>query len=176
MTHLYPPGRIWWAVRDGDLHPSNRLPTMATSSTPPPPTGNDKNTEKDKDKDKGREKGAAAKKVRLFEVTDVEKVFSQIVFARDMLRWIDLGSSSRISRNLCFFSSHLPVQYDRVLHELIWFDLTSIRYSLLVPLHSVQVVSLPSYINIILSTNTRMHLSFSLHFCHITHLPLIIEL
>ncbi|KAJ8514896.1 hypothetical protein ONZ45_g7633 [Pleurotus djamor] len=40
-------------------------------------------------------------KLRLFEVLDVEKVFEQIVFARDML------------------SAHMPHQYDRVLHDLL---------------------------------------------------------
>ncbi|GJE84830.1 lipase family protein [Phanerochaete sordida] len=75
MAHLFPPGRVLWAIRDGDLDPSHRL---ATSST---------------------ERGG--EKVRLFEVEDVEQVFNQIVFAKDML------------------SSHLPHQYDRVLHELL---------------------------------------------------------
>ncbi|CAK5276119.1 unnamed protein product [Mycena citricolor] len=42
-----------------------------------------------------------ADKLRLFEVLDVEKVFGQIVFAKDML------------------SAHLPHQYDRALHELL---------------------------------------------------------
>ncbi|EIN10153.1 alpha/beta-hydrolase [Punctularia strigosozonata HHB-11173 SS5] len=79
MQHadLFPPGRTWWAIRDGDLHPSNR-------STSPAGTGQH-----------------AGEKVRLFEVLDARKVFGQIVFAKDML------------------SSHLPHQYDRVLHELL---------------------------------------------------------
>jgi hypothetical protein len=71
---LFPPGRVWWALRDGDLHESNRLPGT---------------------NDKGKEK------VRLFEVQNVEEVFGHIIFATDML------------------SSHLPHQYDRVLHELL---------------------------------------------------------
>lgn len=56
-TDLFPPGRVLWAMRDNDLHPLHRLPSTV-----------------------------AADKLRLFEVLDVEKVFSQVVFARDMLR------------------------------------------------------------------------------------------
>ncbi|TFK56264.1 alpha/beta-hydrolase [Heliocybe sulcata] len=70
MANQYPPGRIWWAMRDSDLHPSNR-----------------------------RYSGKSGK-ARLFEVVDVEGAFNQIIFARDML------------------SSHLPHQYDRVLHDI----------------------------------------------------------
>ncbi|KAJ3519608.1 hypothetical protein NM688_g9276 [Phlebia brevispora] len=73
MAHLYPPGRVLWALRDGDLEPAHRLRPQDTRETD---------------------------KLRLFEVQDVEQVFNQIVFARDML------------------SSHLPHQYDRALHEL----------------------------------------------------------
>ena len=54
--NMYPPGRVLWAMRDSDLHPSHRL---ARSIRPD--------------------------KLRLFEVLDVEQVFSQLVFARDML-------------------------------------------------------------------------------------------
>ena len=61
MADLFPPGRVWWALRDGDLHPSNRTPGAS---------GGDH----------------ANEKLRLFEVLDVEKVFSQIVFSTDMLR------------------------------------------------------------------------------------------
>jgi len=75
MAHLYPPGRVLWAMREGDLDPSQRL-----SST-------------------GQTRGT--KKLRLFDVEDVEQVFGQIIFAKDML------------------NSHLPHQYDRVLHELL---------------------------------------------------------
>lgn len=57
-TVLFPPGRVWWALRDGDLHPNNRLPEA---------------------NDKGKEK------VRLFEVLNVEEVFAHIIFATDML-------------------------------------------------------------------------------------------
>lgn len=61
MAKLYPPGRVFWAIRDGDLDPAQRLPS---------------------DQQKG------ASKLRLFEVEDVEQVFGQIVFAKDMLRCV----------------------------------------------------------------------------------------
>ncbi|KAI5119748.1 hypothetical protein M0805_004080 [Coniferiporia weirii] len=81
MADLFPAGRVLWAIRDGDLHPSHRLSPGTSSGEP--------------------SSSVPADKVRLFEVLDVEKMFGQIVFARDML------------------SSHLPHQYDRVLHELL---------------------------------------------------------
>ena len=98
MADLFPPGRVLWAIRDGDLIPSQRL-------SPDSDAAADKN------------------KVRLFEVEDVEKVFGQIIFARDMLRSVFNNSRENglangvFSRTLC--SSHLPHQYDRVLHELL---------------------------------------------------------
>ncbi|KAK7051324.1 hypothetical protein VNI00_004824 [Paramarasmius palmivorus] len=55
MAHTFPPGRVLWALRESDLHPSHRTSDSAND------------------------------KLRLFEVLDVEKVFSQIVFAKDML-------------------------------------------------------------------------------------------
>ncbi|KAH9921553.1 alpha/beta-hydrolase [Epithele typhae] len=76
MADLFPPGRVFWALRDGDLHRSHRIGAGTGRSSP---------------KDK----------VRLFEVLDIEHVFGQIIFARDML------------------SAHLPHQYDQVLHELL---------------------------------------------------------
>ena len=76
MADLFPPGRVFWALRDGDLHRAHRIGAGSGRTSP---------------KDK----------VRLFEVVDVKKVFDQIIFARDML------------------SSHLPHQYDQVLHELL---------------------------------------------------------
>ena len=76
MADLFPPGRVLWALRDGDLHPAHRLGAGSGRASP-------------------------KEKVRLFEVVDVKQVFGQIIFARDML------------------SSHLPHQYDRVLHELL---------------------------------------------------------
>lgn len=83
MANMYPPGRILWAVRDEDLEnaaPPGGDAKYSAAYAPP-------NDIKDR--------------LRLFEVLDVEKVFSQIVFARDML------------------SSHLPHQYDKVLEALL---------------------------------------------------------
>ncbi|KAL5530744.1 hypothetical protein ACEPAF_7002 [Sanghuangporus sanghuang] len=80
MADLFPPGRVLWAIRDGDLDPSHRLSANTGTS---------------------ESASDAENKVRLFDVLDVEKMFGQIIFARDML------------------SSHLPHQYDRVLHELL---------------------------------------------------------
>lgn len=68
MAHLYPPGRVWWAIRDGDLDPINRV-------VPAPQAESSKLKEI-----------AAKDKVRTFEVLDVEQVFGQIIFAGDMLR------------------------------------------------------------------------------------------
>ena len=58
-TTMFPPGRVLWAMRDSDLYPTHRTHPQVTDST--------------------------EDKLRLFEVSDVEKVFGQIVFARDML-------------------------------------------------------------------------------------------
>ncbi|KAJ2918204.1 hypothetical protein MD484_g2163, partial [Candolleomyces efflorescens] len=69
---MYPPGRVFWALRDRDFHTSHQ-----------------------------RYQDYAKAKLRLFEVLNVKEVFSQIVFAQNML------------------SSHMPHQYDKVLHELV---------------------------------------------------------
>ncbi|KAH9928962.1 alpha/beta-hydrolase [Fomitopsis serialis] len=61
MTQLFPPGRVLWAMRDGDLHPAHRL----RDAEGQPTKGGDK--------------------VRLFEVLDVPRAFDQVVFAGDML-------------------------------------------------------------------------------------------
>lgn len=82
MANLFPPGRVFWAMRDGDLHPSHRKDvSLVPESKETTGTGKDK--------------------LRLFEVLNAEKVFGQIVFARDML------------------SAHMPHQYDRALHDLL---------------------------------------------------------
>ncbi|KIM45786.1 hypothetical protein M413DRAFT_440826 [Hebeloma cylindrosporum] len=86
-ANMYPPGRVFWAMRDGDLHPAHRIH----------PHGSEFSKDR-QDKDAARK---SEDKLRLFEVLDVEKVFSQIVFARDML------------------TAHMPHQYDRVLHDLL---------------------------------------------------------
>ena len=91
MANIYPPGRVLWAMRDRDLHPVHR------SSLD--------NSEKDDHK------------LRLFEVLDVEKVFSQVIFARDMLRYVcDLDLTNQLNISV---SAHMPHQYDQVLHDLL---------------------------------------------------------
>ncbi|KAG5341022.1 hypothetical protein C0989_012226 [Termitomyces sp. Mn162] len=77
MSNMFPPGQVFWALRDSDLHPSHRSFLESTNHV------------------------RCADKLRLFEVLDVEKVFSQIVFAKDMLK------------------AHMPNQYDKVLHDLL---------------------------------------------------------
>jgi len=63
MDRLYPPGRVWWAVRDNSDAPTNpQAPSTSASCNIPDD-------------------------VRLYEVLDVEKVFGQVVFAKDMLRY-----------------------------------------------------------------------------------------
>jgi len=61
MDRLYPPGRIWWVVRDDSSTPTR---------FPAPPTG---------------ERCKVLENVKLYEVLDAEKVFGQVVFATDML-------------------------------------------------------------------------------------------
>ncbi|KAF5372043.1 hypothetical protein D9615_008070 [Tricholomella constricta] len=78
MSNMFPPGQVLWAMRDSDLHPSHRSYLE--------PSNNSR---------------IGADKLRLFEVLDVEQVFSQIVFAKDMLK------------------AHMPHQYDKVLHDLL---------------------------------------------------------
>ncbi|KAG6830952.1 hypothetical protein H0H92_013663 [Tricholoma furcatifolium] len=77
MSNMFPPGQVLWALRDSDLHPSHRLYLEPSAGV------------------------RCADKLRLFEVLDVEKIFSQIVFAKDMLK------------------AHMPNQYDKVLHDLL---------------------------------------------------------
>ena len=91
MANIYPPGRVLWAMRDHDLHPVHRCSLD--------------NSEKDDHK------------LRLFEVLDVEKVFSQVIFARDMLRYVcDLDLTIQLNIPV---SAHMPHQYDQVLHDLL---------------------------------------------------------
>jgi sn1-specific diacylglycerol lipase len=97
MADMYPPGRVLWAMRDSDLHPSHRLPI---------------------------ERSHGIQKLRLFEVLDTEKVFSQIVFARDMLRCVPPRGIHLCEEHLssCWGpvrSAHMPHQYDQVLHDLL---------------------------------------------------------
>ncbi|THV00540.1 alpha/beta-hydrolase, partial [Dendrothele bispora CBS 962.96] len=75
QAHTFPPGKVLWALRDGDLHPAHRIKIEST--------------------------GTGVDRLRLFEVLDVEEVFGQIVFAKDML------------------GAHMPHKYDSVLHDLL---------------------------------------------------------
>ena len=58
FAHLFPPGRIWWAVRNQSLHPSHQSPEVIGTG------------------------------LRLYEVQKVEDVFTQIEFKGDMLRCV----------------------------------------------------------------------------------------
>nr|GAT46135.1 lipase class 3 [Mycena chlorophos] len=73
-SNMVPPGRVLWALRDNDFTPAHQQTANSDS---------------------------AADKLRLFEVMEPDKVFSQIIFARDML------------------SAHMPHQYDQALHTLL---------------------------------------------------------
>ena len=64
MDRLYPPGKVWWAVRVGPDTPTHSKTTSLGEQC---------------DDGDG---------VKLYEVLDVEKVFGQVVFARDMLRYV----------------------------------------------------------------------------------------
>lgn len=66
---LYPAGRVLWAMRNNDLHETHRSPPDPQS------TGSAEGT-----------------KLRLFEVLDVDKIFSQVLFAKDMLRFSPCAS------------------------------------------------------------------------------------
>ncbi|PPQ68657.1 hypothetical protein CVT24_005388 [Panaeolus cyanescens] len=89
--NMYPPGRVLWAMRDGDLHPAHQLQNISEHANAADP------------KDK----------LRLFEVLDVEKVFSQIVFSRNMLIVATLSKSPSLpiyiaSNNLSSSFHHDP--------------------------------------------------------------------
>jgi sn1-specific diacylglycerol lipase len=70
MQNLYPPGRVLWAIRNSDV-----------SYAAPPPAERRYNPMESL-RAQREEDG-----IRLFEVLDVEKVFRQIIFARDMIRY-----------------------------------------------------------------------------------------
>ena len=63
MDRLYPPGRVWWATKDDSDGPTHPQATSTSASC------------------------NISENLRLYEVLDVEKVFGQVVFARDMLRY-----------------------------------------------------------------------------------------
>ena len=62
-SNMYPPGRVLWAMRDKDLHPAHQSHSSSKNS----------------------QAAGGQDKLRVFEVLDVERVFSQLVFARNML-------------------------------------------------------------------------------------------
>jgi hypothetical protein len=74
MADMFPPGRVLWALRDSDLHPLHRLPKHGVH-------------QKKDSRNPANAETEGKDRLRLFEVLDVEKVFSQIVFAKDMLRY-----------------------------------------------------------------------------------------
>ncbi|KAG8991416.1 hypothetical protein FRB90_001354 [Tulasnella sp. 427] len=60
-TSLFPPGRIFWAMRDASFHPSLQKPQDPLAPNPP------------------------ADRLRVFEVENPEEVFNQVIFSMDML-------------------------------------------------------------------------------------------
>ncbi|KAG8892341.1 hypothetical protein FRC00_012231 [Tulasnella sp. 408] len=67
-TNLFPPGRIFWAMRDNSFHPSLQRPddpSLHTASNP--------------------DDSAAGDRLRVFEVENPEDVFNQVIFSMDML-------------------------------------------------------------------------------------------
>ena len=105
LHSLYPPGRVLWAVRNSDV------------SYAAPPPAERRYSPMEALRAQREEDG-----IRLFEVLDVQKVFTQIIFSRDMIRYesyvsagnarvnIDMGSHSG--------SSHMAHTYDKVIEEL----------------------------------------------------------
>jgi len=85
MSNMFPPGRVLWAMRDSDLHPSHRSSSSFSSASPSSAAGSGRAMTKTTE---SCSNPAAQDKLRLFEVLDVERVFSQIVFARDMLTYV----------------------------------------------------------------------------------------
>ncbi|KAH9037613.1 alpha/beta-hydrolase [Lactarius pseudohatsudake] len=83
LHSLYPPGRVLWAVRDSDV------------SYAAPPPAERRYSPMEALRAQREEDG-----IRLFEVLDVEKVFTQIIFSRDMI------------------GSHMAHTYDKVIEEL----------------------------------------------------------
>lgn len=70
LHDLYPPGRVLWAVRNSDV------------SYAAPPTAEGRYSPMEALRAQREEDG-----FRLFEVLNVERVFTQIIFARDMVRY-----------------------------------------------------------------------------------------
>ena len=60
MADLFPTGRVLWATYNDELHPSHQAVPQTGSSH----------------------------FLRLFEVNDVERMYGQVIFSKDMLRWV----------------------------------------------------------------------------------------
>lgn len=91
-------------MRDNDLHPSHRTQTSPHSAS----------SSSDDDQ---------ANKLRLFEVQDVEAVFGQIYFAKDMLGCVHFCSAvfDGISQLICFLPERIcPI--DTTLYYTIYFE------------------------------------------------------
>lgn len=96
---LYPAGRLLWALRDSDLcevHREGAVPGV--KPTPMRSNTGDSTRTKSSAKDSpsnGKPSAASEDKLRLFEVEDREKTFSQILFAKDMLRCVSFRCPCR---------------------------------------------------------------------------------
>jgi sn1-specific diacylglycerol lipase len=105
MHNLYPPGRVLWAVRESDV-----------SYAAPPPAERRYNPMESL-RAQREEAGT-----RLFEVLDVEKVFTQIIFARDMVRYgsclFSISAPNETLTNSGWGSSHMAHTYDKIIEEL----------------------------------------------------------
>lgn len=104
---MYPPGRVFWAIRDSDFHPTHRRC---------------KGQQQGEHSSSGSTvEGGEADKLRLFEVLDVKEVFSQVVFAQNMLSYVKPFDYEFTPRSNPFIHSrsHMPHQYDNILHELL---------------------------------------------------------
>ena len=93
MADLFPPGRVLWAIRDGDLQPPHRLSAGPSGSNAQSSLGVNgapaSMQQSSSNANSSHHLGHAShpeNKVRLFDVLDVEKMFGQIIFARDILR------------------------------------------------------------------------------------------
>lgn len=116
---LYPAGGLLWALRDSDLCEVHRegavqgakpvrsdtgssaKSSSSSSSKSSPFSGGAKSSPSDGGSVKGEDK------LRLFEVEDREKTFSQILFAEDMLRCVSFQRPCRSCADLsqCAFTT-----------------------------------------------------------------------
>ena len=106
LHSLYPPGRVLWAVRNSDV--SYAAPPPAERRCSPMEALHAQQREEDG--------------TRLFEVLDVQKVFTQTIFSRDMIRYeshVSMGNTRvNIDMESHSGSSHMAHTYDKVIEEL----------------------------------------------------------